>query len=178
MCIRDRLPINGEGDGPVRDLAAETRFPQHLTRPRVEGVEVALAAASEQQIAGGRQDATIAHVELLELPLVHPADRIDRDHRRVPRGIRPVVDGCRPANAHTWRSRHRQQLPAATATKDTPWHVILELPSVDRRVVLPCGHVEEPGARAERWRVPVGAALVAGPRCLLYTSDAADERSS
>src|SRR6185436_14420335 len=33
----------------------------------------------------------------------------------------------------------------------------------DRRVVFPRGHVEEPGARAERRRVPVGPALIAWP---------------
>ena len=77
------LAVDRVGDRPVDDLAAEARLPQHGAGARVERVEVAFAAAGEQQVGRRGQDAAVGDVELLELPLLLAGLRIDaRSPRR------------------------------------------------------------------------------------------------
>ena len=83
-----------------------------------------------------------------------------------PTDVGPVVDRVVAADAGAGRAGHRRQHGVAAAGEVAPRDVGGRLLAEDRRVVFPRRHVEEPGARAERRRVPVGAALIAGPRRL------------
>ena len=66
-----------------------------------------------------------------------------------------------PGAPGTRRERRR-----AAASEIAPGHVLRRLLPEDRRVAFPRRDVDQPGSRAERRRVPVGAALIARPRRL------------
>src|SRR5262249_26891123 len=80
----DVLPsIDGVRHRPRLDLAANREPPQKRPGSGVERIEETLAAAAEQEVGRGRQDASVGEVDHLVLPLPIARRRIDGPDRAI-----------------------------------------------------------------------------------------------
>src|SRR5262245_16784941 len=75
------LPVDVVGDRTVDNLRPEARLPDERSGLRVERVEIALAAAREQQIRRRRQNAAVGDVGHRKAPLDVAASGVDGKDR-------------------------------------------------------------------------------------------------
>ena len=80
------------GDRRGRDLPAEIALPQQLAVGGIERVKESLAAAREENVAGGREQATVGDVRGRILPDLLPGQRIQRADSAIARFLVPNVD--------------------------------------------------------------------------------------
>src|SRR6202041_2482962 len=76
--------VNRIAHGPAIDLTAEPRPPEEAAGAGIEGEEIALLAAAEDQIRGGREYAGPRDVVHLEFPLLLERVGIERPYRAIP----------------------------------------------------------------------------------------------
>ena len=164
MIVTNCLPSTSYVIGRGVDLhRPEAALPQQRAGARVERLEIAFAAAGEQQIGRGRQDAAVGEVVHRERPLALAGRRIDRDDGAVARRVGPRVDRTAPDVRRHRRVGHGPRRPIAAAHERAARLILGGLAREHAGDVLPGGNVEEPGPRAVRRRVPVRAALLPGP---------------
>src|SRR5262249_54154475 len=136
------------------DAATHSRAPEELSVARVESEEVAFAAAAEEQICCGRENACVGEIAHFEIPLLLAGLGIDRADRAEAFVFALVVQRS-IAEVKKWS----RGAPAAEVLAFFVFRLALH---ENRRVVVPSGNVEESGARAVGRVVPVGAALISG----------------
>src|SRR5579871_4553090 len=134
-------------------LASQVGFPQQRARAGVQGLEKPLPTADEKQIRRRRENSAGCHVVHFEGPLLLAGLRIERHHHTVRVSLVPCVDRAALHARHSHRALGRRKLAA---------HVVLAFLVLDgisgrqrHPVVLPRRHVEQSGARAEGWRIPI-----------------------
>ena len=116
-------------------------MPEHLAVARIEREEIALSIAGEQQIARGRQDATVTNVGHGKMPDLLARAGIERQNGTVANGVRPGIDRL-STEAGQVRRTFDGTRKLATA-KDAPGYVLDFLRPENRAVVLPGGQIEK-----------------------------------
>src|SRR5438045_1082997 len=84
------------GYGAGIHLAAQARFPKQGAGAGVQSVEITLASAREEQIAGRGEDSAVGGVRHQKLPLLFARARIEGDYRTVAGFFGPRVDRSAP----------------------------------------------------------------------------------
>src|SRR5688572_1221228 len=146
----DVLPaIRQVGDWTAGNLTSKLSLPQQLAVTRVESVEVALAAAAEQDIRRCRQNSCVRDIVHGECPFplarlwIEGLDRTGRSWSE-PSVCRRGSESRHGIRPERYRWEHPRKLCAFCIRRR-----IAGILSVDRRRVGPCGNVEQPRAWAK-----------------------------
>ena len=159
--------IHRIGDRTAGYGPAEIGMPEQRAVGRVQRKEEPFPAPGKKKVRRGGDNAALGVIHHLEIPLLFAGPRIDGPHCAVSLGLRSIGNSG-PASA---ASAPPTGGSSATAAGRAPAvaHVSLVFRPLARialaggsPVVIPCRHIEQSGARAERRRIPVRAALRTG----------------